>query len=216
MKYLKSFNESNLYPIYFKNCKVDIRNIKEWRRVSDYYGYNLSDNYYIKYEIKYPNDVYIKCDGSGTVGHRFPLLNTLTFKEWFDAVNGISLDKEFTYKIGPIASEKEELYLVEDDIKDIFTDFEDEGFRVFVRFGKRLHQFHDIDSKITNQEIKLGFQVSIWVHLTSTEVDVRKFMRTDRYLDLLNNVQFRLSHESLYIKETDISGNQINLLIYTK
>jgi hypothetical protein len=43
-----------------------------------------------------------------------------------------------------------------------------------------------------------------------------KFMRTDRYLDLLNNVQFRLSHENLYIKETDISGNQINLLIYTK
>ena len=112
--------------------------------------------------------------------------------------------------------ESDELDFTEDDIKDIFTDFEDEGFRVSVRFGKRLHQFHDIDSKITNQEIKLGFQVSIWVHLTSTEVDVRKFMRTDRYLDLLNNVQFRLSHENLYIKEIDISGNQINLLIYTK
>lgn len=107
----------------------------------------------------------------------------------------------------------------EEDIRDIFTDFEDEGFRVFVRFGKRLHQFHDIDSKITDQEIKLGFKLSIWVHLTSTEVNekgLRMFMRTDRYLDLLNNVQFRLSHENLYIKETDISGNQINLLIYTK
>lgn len=112
--------------------------------------------------------------------------------------------------------ESNEFNFTEEDIRDIFTDFEDDGFRVFVRFGKRLHQFHDIDSKITNQEIKLGFKVSIWVHLTSTEVDVRKFKRTDRYLELLNNVQFRLSHENLYIKETEISGNQINLLIYTK
>jgi hypothetical protein len=112
--------------------------------------------------------------------------------------------------------ESEDFNFSEEDVKDIFTDFEDEGFRVSVRFGKRLHQFHDIDSKITNQEIKLGFKLSIWVHLTSTEIDVRKFMRTDRYLDLLNNVQFRLSHENLYIKETDTTGNQINLLIYTK
>jgi hypothetical protein len=104
----------------------------------------------------------------------------------------------------------------EEDIRDIFTDFEDEGFKVYVRFGKRLHQFHEIDSKVTNQEIKLGFRLSIWVHLMYSENSLRKFMRSDKYLDLLNNVQFRLSQEKLYIEGIDVSGNQINLLIYTK
>lgn len=115
--------------------------------------------------------------------------------------------------------ESNEFNFIEEDIRDIFTDFEDEGFKIFVKFGKRLHQFHEVDSKITDQEIRLGFKLSIWVHLTSTEFNakgLRDFMRTDRYLDLLNNVQFRLSHENLYIKETDTTGNQINLLIYTK
>jgi len=115
--------------------------------------------------------------------------------------------------------ESNEFNFTEGDIRDIFTDFEDEGFKIFVKFGKRLHQFHEVDSKITDQEIKLGFKLSIWVYLTSTEFNVkglRDFMRTDKYLDLLNNVQFRLSHENLYIKETDITGNQINLLIYTR
>lgn len=113
--------------------------------------------------------------------------------------------------------ESEEFNFTEDDIKDIFTDFEDEGFRVFVRFGKRLHQFHELGySKITNQEIKLGFKLSIWVNLISNEVYVNNFTSTDKYLELMNNVQFRLSHENLYIKETDITGNKINLLIYTK
>lgn len=112
--------------------------------------------------------------------------------------------------------ENQEFDFDEEDIRDIFTDFEDEGFRVFVRFGKRLHQFHEIDAKVTDQEIKLGFQLSIWVNLVSSYVDSNIFSNSQKYLDLMNNAQFRLDAYNLYIKEVDKSRNQINMLIYTK
>lgn len=112
--------------------------------------------------------------------------------------------------------EDQEFDFDEEDIRDIFTDFEDEGYKVFVRFGKRLHQFQDINSKVTNQEIKLGFKLSIWVNLVSSYVDSNTFSKSEKYLDLMNNVQFRLNSYNLYIKEIDKSGNRINILIYTK
>lgn len=112
--------------------------------------------------------------------------------------------------------ENKEFDFDEDDIRDIFTDFEDEGYKIIVRFGKRLHQFHEIDSKVTDQEIKLGFQLSIWVHLISSYMDSNIFSKSQKYLDLMNDVQFRLNSYNLYIKEIDKNRNQINILIYTK
>ena len=85
-----------------------------------------------------------------------------------------------------------------------------------VRFGKRLHQFHEIDSKVTDQDIKLGFKLSIWVNLVSSYMDSIAFSRSEKYLNLLNEVQYRLNTLNLYIKEVEKSKNQINILIYTK
>jgi hypothetical protein len=111
---------------------------------------------------------------------------------------------------------KSEFDFTEDDIIDIFNDFEDEGYKIIVRFGKRLQQFHEIDSKVTDQDIKLGFKLSIWVNLVSSYTDSIAFSRSEKYLNLLNEIQYRLNTLNLYIKEVEKSKNQINILIYTK
>jgi hypothetical protein len=113
-------------------------------------------------------------------------------------------------------NDNSEFDFTEDDIIDIFNDFEDEGYKIMVRFGKRLHQFHEIDSKVTDQDIKLGFKLSIWVNLVSSYMDSIAFSRSEKYLNLLNEVQYRLNTLNLYIKEVEKSKNQINILIYTK
>jgi len=111
---------------------------------------------------------------------------------------------------------KSEFDFTEDDIIDIFNDFEDEGYKIIVRFGKRLQQFHEIDSKVTDQDIKLGFKLSIWVNLVSSYTDSIAFSRSEKYLNLLNEIQYRLNTLNVYIKEVEKSKNQINILIYTK
>ena len=111
---------------------------------------------------------------------------------------------------------KSEFDFTEDDIIDIFNDFEDEGYKIIVRFGKRLQQFQEIDSKVTDQDIKLGFKLSIWVNLVSSYTDSIAFSRSEKYLNLLNEIQYRLNTLNLYIKEVEKSKNQINILIYTK
>jgi hypothetical protein len=113
-------------------------------------------------------------------------------------------------------NDNSEFDFTEDDIIDIFNDFEDEGYKIMVRFGKRLQQFHEIDSKVTDQDIKLGFKLSIWVNLVSSYTDSIAFSRSEKYLNLLNEVQYRLNTLNLYIKEVEKSKNQINILIYTK
>jgi hypothetical protein len=113
-------------------------------------------------------------------------------------------------------NDNSEFDFTEDDIIDIFNDFEDEGYKIMVRFGKRLHQFHEIDSKVTDQDIKLGFKLSIWVNLVSSYTDSIVFSRSEKYLNLLNEIQYRLNTLNLYIKEVEKSKNQINILIYTK
>jgi hypothetical protein len=113
-------------------------------------------------------------------------------------------------------NDNSEFDFTEDDIIDIFNDFEDEGYKIIVRFGKRLQQFHEIDSKVTDQDIKLGFKLSIWVNLVSSYTDSIAFSRSEKYLNLLNEIQYRLNTLNLYIKEVEKSKNQINILIYTK
>lgn len=104
----------------------------------------------------------------------------------------------------------------EEDIKDLFSDWQDEGFRVSVTFGKRLYQFNHIDSKLTDQEIKLGFKLSISVDLRTNQIRVDQFMRTDTYMTLLGNLQHQLNHYDLEINKIYSTVNDITMLIYTK
>ena len=104
----------------------------------------------------------------------------------------------------------------EDDIKDLFTDWQDEGFKVNVAFGKRLYQFSHIDSKLTDQDIKLGFKLSITVDLRTNQFRVDNFMRTDTYMTLLGNLQHQLNHYDLEINKIYSTVNDITMIIYTK
>lgn len=113
-------------------------------------------------------------------------------------------------------NDNSEFDVTEDDIIDIFNDFEDEGYKIVVRFGKRLHQFNEIDTDVTNQNIKMGFKLSIWVYLTSSYMDSTVFSRSEKYINLMEEIKYRLNTLNLYIKEVDKSKNQINILIYTK
>ena len=64
---------------------------------------------------------------------------------------------------------REEVWNVNrDDIKETFSDFIDD-FQIIVTFGKKLHQFNVLDTKVTNQDIKLGFKPYIQVRLTSLD-----------------------------------------------
>ena len=112
--------------------------------------------------------------------------------------------------------EFDEFDFSEDDIKDLFTDWQDEGFKVSVTFGKRLYQFNQVDCKLTDQDIKLGFKLSITVNLRSSEFRVDQFMRTKTFQDLISNLQIQLNHYKLEINRINSTVNDIKMLIYTK
>jgi hypothetical protein len=115
---------------------------------------------------------------------------------------------------------REELWNVNrDDIKEIFSDFIDD-FQVIVTFGKKLHQFNVPDTKITNQDIKLGFQPYIQVRLTSlgktSPYQLSQYINSDEFLERQKEIISRLDYNDLIINKIYIEVSSIIFLIYTK
>jgi DNA-directed RNA polymerase len=82
---------------------------------------------------------------------------------------------------------REEVWNVNrDDIKETFIDLVDD-FQIIITFGKKLHQFNVIDTKVTNQDIKLGFQPYIQVRLTSLDkkspYQLSQYINSDYFLE---------------------------------
>ena len=115
---------------------------------------------------------------------------------------------------------REEIWNVDkDDIKEIFSDFIDD-FQVIVTFGKKLHQFNVIDTKITNQDIKLGFQPYIQVRLTSlnktSPYKLSQYINSDEFLERQKEIISRLDYNDLIINKIYVEVSSIIFLIYTK
>ena len=115
---------------------------------------------------------------------------------------------------------REEIWNVDrDDIKEIFSDFIDD-FQVIVMFGKKLHQFNVIDTKITNQDIKLGFQPYIQVRLTSLDktspYKLSQYINSDDFLERQSEIVSRLDYYDLELVKVYVEVSSIIFLIYTK
>lgn len=106
-----------------------------------------------------------------------------------------------------------------DDIKETFIDFVDD-FQIIVTFGKKLHQFNVIDTKITNQDIKLGFQPYIQVRLTSlnktSPYQLSQYINSDDFLERQSEIVSRLDYYDLELAKVYIEVSSIIFLIYNK
>ena len=115
---------------------------------------------------------------------------------------------------------REEVWSVNrDDIKETFIDFVDD-FQIIITFGKKLHQFNVLDTKITNQDIKLGFQPYIQVRLTSLDktspYQLSQYINSDYFLERQSEIVSRLNYYDLELVKVHVEVSSIIFLIYTK
>ena len=115
---------------------------------------------------------------------------------------------------------REEVWNVNrDDIKETFIDFVDD-FQIIITFGKKLHQFNVIDTKVTNQDIKLGFQPYIQVRLTSLDktspYQLSQYINSDYFSDRQKEIVSKLDYFDLELAKIYVEVNSIIFLIYTK
>jgi len=115
---------------------------------------------------------------------------------------------------------REEIWNVNrDDIKETFIDFVDD-FQIIITFGKKLHQFNVLDTKVTNQDIKLGFKPYIQVRLTSLDktspYGLSQYINSDDFLDRQSELVSRLDYYDLELVKVYVEVNSIIFLIYTK
>jgi len=115
---------------------------------------------------------------------------------------------------------KEDIWNVDkDDIKETFIDFVDD-FQIIVTFGKKLHQFNVIDTKITNQDIKLGFQPYVQVKLTSlnktSPYQLSQYINSDDFLERQSEIVSRLDYYDLELAKVYVEVSSIIFLIYNK
>jgi hypothetical protein len=115
---------------------------------------------------------------------------------------------------------KDDIWNVDkDDIKETFIDFVDD-FQIIVNFGKKLHQFNVIDTKITNQDIKLGFQPYVQVRLTSlnktSPYQLSQYINSDDFLERQSEIVSRLDYYDLELAKVYVEVSSIIFLIYNK
>ena len=115
---------------------------------------------------------------------------------------------------------REEVWNVNrDDIKEVFSDFIDD-FQIIITFGKKLHQFNVLDTKVTNQDIKLGFKPYINVRLTSLDKTspyrLSQYINSDDFLDRQSELVSRLDYYDIELVKVHVEVNSIIFLIYTK
>ena len=115
---------------------------------------------------------------------------------------------------------REEVWNVNrDDIKETFSDFIDD-FQIIVTFGKKLHQFNVLDTKVTNQDIKLGFKPYIQVRLNSLDktspYQLSQYINSDDFLERQSEIVSRLDYYDIELVKVYVEVNSIIFLIYTK
>ena len=107
----------------------------------------------------------------------------------------------------------------EDDIKEVFIDFIDD-FQININFGKKLHQFNIVDTKVTNQDIKLGFKPYIQVRLSSIDSTspyrLSGYINSDDFLERQSEIVSKLDYFDLELHKVYVEVSSIIFLIYTK
>jgi len=115
-----------------------------------------------------------------------------------------------------------------EDIEYLFTDISDSGWKVDIRFLKKLYQLKK--SIYYNEDSPLGLIHYIGVSISKpTPVEDRysrspwnevqelnSFIQSDEYKEIIDVVSLRLGELGLYIKSQEKQNKQLNILIYRK
>ena len=114
----------------------------------------------------------------------------------------------------------EELGVTPEDIEYLFTDISDNGWKVDVRFLRKLFDFKHTDKPI----LKFGLIPYIEVSISKpTSVEQRfnrsqwnEIQESDEFKEIIEVASLRLDELELYIQKLSYVNNSFNILIYRK
>ena len=120
----------------------------------------------------------------------------------------------------------EELGVTPEDIEYLFTDISDNGWKVDVRFLRKLFDFKHTDKPI----LKFGLIPYIEVLISKptpfeqrfnrsqwNEIqELKSFTESDEFQEIIEVASLRLDELELYIQKLSYVNNSFNILIYRK
>lgn len=131
--------------------------------------------------------------------------------------------------------EELEFGVTPDDIKYLFTDISDNGWRVGVSFLRKLFDFKQTDMSTGNNKLLQNFlkfslipyiQVSISKPTPHTDrfsrspwneaQELQSFVESNEFKEIIEVASLRLDESELYIQKQSYVNNTFNILIYRK
>jgi hypothetical protein len=122
--------------------------------------------------------------------------------------------------------EELEFGVTPDDIRYLFTDISDNGWRLDVRFLRKLFDFKQTDTPILKFGLIPYIQVSISKPTPHTDrfsrspwneaQELQSFVESDEFKEIIEVASLRLDELELYINKQSYVNNAYNILIYRK
>jgi hypothetical protein len=120
-----------------------------------------------------------------------------------------------------------------EDIKYLFTDISDNGWRVDVRFLKKLIDFKKHSGDVNfehDSDLKLGLIPYIQVSISKPtpfedrfkrskwqeSQELQSFIESNEFKEIIEVASLRLDESKLYIQKQSYVNNAFNILIYRK
>ena len=124
------------------------------------------------------------------------------------------------------SSEELELGVTPEDIEYLFTDISDNGWKVDVKFLRKLFDFKHTDKPILKfglipyievsiskpTPIEQRFNRSQWNEIQ----ELKSFTESDEFQEIIEVASLRLDELELYIQKLSYVNNAFNILIYRK
>lgn len=122
--------------------------------------------------------------------------------------------------------EELEFGVTPDDIRYLFTDISDNGWRLDVRFLRKLFDFKQTETPILKFGLIPYIQVSISKPTPHTDrfsrspwneaQELQSFVESDEFKEIIEVASLRLDELELYINKQSYVNNAYNILIYRK
>ena len=124
------------------------------------------------------------------------------------------------------SSEELEFGVTPEDIEYLFTDISDNGWKVDVKFLRKLFDFKHTDKPILKFGLVPYIEVSIskptpveqrfnrspWIE----SQELKSFTESDEFQEIIEVASLRLDELELYIQKLSYVNNTFNILIYRK
>ena len=122
--------------------------------------------------------------------------------------------------------EELEFGVTPDDIRYLFTDISDNGWRLDVRFLRKLFDFKQTDTPILKFGLIPYIQISISKPTPHNDrfsrspwneaQELQSFIESDEFKEIIEVASLRLDELELYINKQSYVNNAYNILIYRK